>query len=338
MELLKPKFGEKNYKKIMDIDNPKLHKFITRYVELCNPDSVFVRTDAPEDASYIREKSKEKGEEKPLATEGHTIHFDGYYDQARDKSHTKYLLRPEETLGSDINSEDREKGLKEVHDLLKDSMMGKEMYICFFCLGPTDSEFSISAVQITDSCYVGHSEGILYRSGYEQFKKLGDSPEFFRFVHTAGILEDGISKDVYNRRVYIDLEEEMVFSTNTQYAGNTVGLKKLSMRLAIQRSDREGWLTEHMFLMGVYNSDKSRKTYFTGSFPSACGKTATAMLEGGLAGLYIAKALGKVDDELPVKIEEYTHALEEDRGSPFSIRLKAAIEEITVENIEEVLN
>lgn len=72
-----------------------------------------------------------------------------------------------------------------------------------------------------------------------------------------------------------------------------------------------------------------------------CGsieEATTAMLEGGLAGLYIAKALGKADDELPGKIEEYTHALEEDRSSPFSTRLKEAIEEITVENIEEVLN
>ena len=298
MELLKQKFGEKNYKKVIDIDNPKLHKFITRYVELCNPDSVFVRTDSPEDAAYIRERSKEKGEEKALATEGHTIHFDGYYDQARDKSHTKYLLKPGQTLGSDINSEDRDKGLVEVHDLLKDSMVGKEMYICFFCLGPTNSEFSISAVQITDSCYVAHSEGILYRSGYEQFKKLGQSGDFFRFVHTAGDLENGVSKEVYDRRVYIDLEEEMVFSTNTQYAGNTVGLKKLSMRLAIQKASKEGWLTEHMFIMGVYGPDKKRLTYFTGSFPSACGKTATAMLSGEkIIGDDIAY-LRKVDDKV----------------------------------------
>lgn len=298
MELLKQKFSEESYEKIQKLDNPELHKFIIRYVELCNPDSVFVRTDSDKDSLYIREKAKEKGEEKPLATDGHTVHFDGYYDQARDKSHTKYLLRPDEVLGSDINSEDRERGLKEIHDLLKDSMVGKEMYICFFCLGPTDSEFSIPAVQITDSCYVAHSEGILYRSGYKQFKKIGDSPRFFRFVHTAGKLEEGVSKDIYKRRIYIDLEKEMVFSANTQYAGNTVGLKKLSMRLAIKKSSEEGWLTEHMFIMGVHGPDKKRITYFTGSFPSACGKTATAMLEGekiiGDDIAYLRKIDGKI--------------------------------------------
>lgn len=278
--ILKEKLSEENLKKLEALENPKLHNFIAKYIEVCNPDTVFVRTDDPADAALLRQKAIDKGEEIKLDTEGHTMHFDGYFDQARDKAHTKYLLTPDQVLGSDINSEDRESGLKEVHGLLKDSMVGKEMYIAFFCLGPTNSEFSIPAVQITDSTYVAHSEDILYRSGYEQFRKIGDSERFFRFVHTAGVLENGVSKDVENRRVYIDLAEEMVFSTNTQYAGNTVGLKKLSMRLAIKRASEEGWLTEHMFVMGVHGPDKKRVTYFTGSFPSACGKTATSMLEG----------------------------------------------------------
>jgi len=280
--LFKRKCGEDGYEKLAAIDNPKLHDFLAKYITLCKPAHVFVRTDSAEDAAYIRKRTIEIGEEKPLATPSHTIHFDGYFDQARDKSNTKYLLRPDEVLGSDIKSVDREKGLKEIHDLMKDIMMGKEMYVCFFCLGPTGSEFSIPAVQITDSTYVAHSEDILYRSGYEEFKKLGDSGRFFRFLHSAGVLENNVSKDVYNRRVYIDLEEEMVYSANTQYAGNTVGLKKLAMRLAIKRASEEGWLTEHMFLMGVYGPGNKRVTYFTGSFPSACGKTATAMLEGEL--------------------------------------------------------
>ncbi|MGD2279492.1 MAG: phosphoenolpyruvate carboxykinase domain-containing protein, partial [Candidatus Omnitrophota bacterium] len=279
-ELFKKKCGEEGLNKLKAIDNAKVHDFVAKYITLLNPDSVFVRTDAKEDAEYIRKKAIEKREEKPLATPGHTIHFDGYYDQARDKANTKYLLRPDEVLGSDIKSVDREEGLKEVHDLFKNAMAGKEMYVCFFCLGPTDSEFSIPAVQITDSTYVAHSEDILYRSGFEQFKKIGGSGRFFRFAHTAGALKDNVSSDVYNRRVYIDLEEEMVFSANTQYAGNTVGLKKLAMRLAIKKASQEGWLTEHMFVMGIYGPGKKRVTYFTGSFPSACGKTATAMLEG----------------------------------------------------------
>jgi len=280
IEALKNRIGDENLKKLMALDNPKMHEFIFKYVDLFEPSKVFVRTDDPADAEYIRKQAIKNGEEAPLDIEGHTRHFDGYYDQGRDKANTKYLLEPDEVLGSDIVSEDREKGLKEIHEIFKGAMRGKEVYICFFCLGPTDSEFSIPAVQITDSSYVAHSESILYRSGYGQFKKIGGSLRFFRFVHTAGALEGNVSRDVYNRRVYIDLKEEMVFSANTQYAGNTVGLKKLAMRLAIKRASEEGWLTEHMFVMGVHGPGSKRKTYFIGSFPSACGKTATAMLEG----------------------------------------------------------
>lgn len=279
-DMLLAKCGEANYKKLTDLNNPKIYYFVAKYAELCDPDSIFVRTDSQEDVDYLRNRALELGEEKSLDIEGHTIHFDGYNDQARDKANTKYLLRPDEVLGSDISSIDREVGLAEVHNLYKDIMKGKQMYVCFFCLGPTGSEFSIPAVQITDSTYVAHSEDILYRSGYEEFKSLENPHRFFRLVHSAGELENGVSKDVANRRVYINLGEEIVYSVNTQYAGNTVGLKKLSMRLAIKRASEEGWLTEHMFVMGVHGPDQKRVTYFTGSFPSACGKTSTAMLEG----------------------------------------------------------
>ncbi|MEE8638516.1 MAG: phosphoenolpyruvate carboxykinase (GTP), partial [Candidatus Margulisiibacteriota bacterium] len=278
LKLLQEKCADVNYKKLLALDNSRLLDFVSRYVEHCNPASVFVRTDAPEDARYIRDKAIENGEERKLAAPGHTLHFDGFFDQARDKVNTKYLLPSGVDLGSNINSTEKVAGLKEVQGFLKNSMQGKEMYVAFFCLGPTNSEFSIPAVQITDSSYVAHSEDILYRSGYEEFKKHG-SEDFFKYVHSAGELENGVSKNIDKRRIYIDLEEDIVYSTNTQYAGNTVGLKKLSLRLAIQKSSHEGWLAEHMFLMGVHGPRK-RVTYFSGAFPSACGKTSTSMLEG----------------------------------------------------------
>ncbi len=280
-KILKTKLSEKNYKKLMHLPNPKLHAFIAQNIQLAEPAAVYVCDDSAEDADYIRKQALKMGEETPLAIKGHTYHFDGINDLARDKTSTRYLLRPSVFLGSDINSTDRDTGLEEIRELLKGCMRGKEMIVRFFCLGPTKSDFSIPCVQITDSYYVSHSEGILYRSGYEEFSSIGDSEEFFRFMHTAGELENGISKNTDKRRMYIDLEEDIVYSANTQYAGNTIGLKKLAMRLAIQKASLEHWLTEHMFIMGVRNlKDKKRLTYFTGSFPSACGKTSTAMLEG----------------------------------------------------------
>ncbi|MHC4997639.1 MAG: phosphoenolpyruvate carboxykinase (GTP) [Planctomycetota bacterium] len=280
MSILQEKLDPNNLEKLTAIKNAKMHAFVAEAIELTNPDSVVVFTDSKEDLDTIREKSKNGGGEHSLTMEGHTYHFDGPKDQARDKANTKYLLPEGMELGESLNSTDKATGLAEVKGFLKDSYVGKEMLVCFFCLGPTNSEFSISCVQVTDSYYVAHSECLLYRPGYEQFKTVGENDEFFQFLHTQGETDgNGCSINIDKRRVYMDLVENTVYSTNTQYAGNTVGLKKLSLRLAIQKASKEGWLAEHMFVMGV-NGPNGRKTYFTGAFPSACGKTSTAMLPG----------------------------------------------------------
>ncbi|MBE0522801.1 MAG: phosphoenolpyruvate carboxykinase (GTP) [Methanosarcinales archaeon] len=280
LEMLKARLGEGNYQKLIKIDNPNLYQFIAKYIELCNPEKIFVCTDSPEDILYVRQETIKAGEEMELAVEGHTYHFDGYHDQARDKDNSKYLLPQGVELGQNINAMDREEGLKEIRQNLKDIMQGNQLFIRFFCLGPLNSQFSIPAVQITDSGYVAHSEDQLYRQGYEEFVRLGRSARFLKFVHSAGELDERkTSKNIDERRVYIDLEDEIVFSTNTQYGGNTLGLKKLAMRPAIKRASKEGWLTEHMFIMGVHGPSE-RVTYFTGAFPSLCGKTSTSMLPG----------------------------------------------------------
>ncbi|NIO19732.1 MAG: phosphoenolpyruvate carboxykinase (GTP) [Candidatus Aenigmarchaeota archaeon] len=277
-EILKTKLDEENYRKLLEIKNPELHKFISVFIELCNPSKVFVCTDSDEDIDFIRQEAIKNGEEERLSLKGHTIHFDGYFDQARDKERTKFLVPRGKDLGPHIRSMDREEGLKEINEIIKNTMKGHTLYILFFCLGPTNSEFSIPSVQLTDSSYVAHSESLLYRKGYEEFKRSGK--RFFKFVHSEGELDEkNTSKNIDKRRVYIDMENEIVYSVNTQYGGNTIGLKKLAMRLAINRASLEGWLTEHMLLMGVHGPNE-RVTYFTGAFPSLCGKTSTSMVPG----------------------------------------------------------
>ncbi|MFW5991839.1 MAG: phosphoenolpyruvate carboxykinase (GTP), partial [Halanaerobiaceae bacterium] len=271
--------SEENMRKLEALNNDKVMEVVEMAVDLCKPEKVTVITDDKEDINYVRQLALDNGEEKPLAMEGHTYHFDGPNDQARDKEHTKYLLKEEEDLGLDINSIEREKGIEEVLSYLDGSMKGKEMLVRFFSLGPNKSIFSIPAMQITDSSYVAHSEDILYRVGYEDFKLLEGSEDFLYFLHSAGHLENGVSADIDKRRIYIDLYEDRVFSVNNQYAGNSVGLKKLAFRLAIKKASKEGWLAEHMFISGVHGPD-NRVTYFTGAFPSACGKTSTAMIPG----------------------------------------------------------
>jgi len=267
--------------KLEALHNSHVMDQVKEFASLCKPDRVTVITDDPEEIAYVRRLALEKGEESRLKTEGHTIHYDGFHDQARDKEHTAVLLPEGQTLSRGINSVERETGLKEVLSLLDGAMRGKEMLVRFFSLGPTDSRFSLCAIQITDSAYVTHSEDLLYRSGYEQFKRLGGSPDFFTFVHSAGELDErNCTINVDKRRIYVDIIDGKVYSVNNQYAGNSLGLKKLALRLGIYRANHEDWLTEHMLVMGVHPPDKDRVTYFTGAYPSACGKTSTAMIPG----------------------------------------------------------
>ncbi|TXT55317.1 MAG: Phosphoenolpyruvate carboxykinase [GTP] [Candidatus Thorarchaeota archaeon] len=277
--ILEAALTDVNFRKLLAIPNRRVHRFVAEAIELCKPMKVFVCNDSRMDTEYIRRTAIARGEETPLSNPYHTVHFDGFYDQARDKERTLYLVPEGESLGEQLAQMDREKGLKMVQDRMDGNMEHKKMVVRFFCLGPLDSPFSIPCVQITDSFYVAHSEDLLYRRGYEYFRRLPEDREIFWMLHSSGKLIHAVSTDWKKRGVAIDYKENTVYSFNTQYAGNTIGLKKLALRLAIRKADREGWLAEHMFLMGV-KGPGSRKTYFTGAFPSGCGKTSTSMVRG----------------------------------------------------------
>ena len=283
--------------KLEALNNPKVMAYVEEAIKICRPAKVTVITDSEEDTKYIRELAIKNQEENPLKLKGHTIHFDSPKDQGRDKQHTRYLVSKKVDWGINVNYILKDEGLPEILSIIDGIMEGKEMLIAFFSLGPTNSPFSLRAMQITDSAYVVHSEKILYRSGYEEFKRLNGSDDFFYFLHSAGRLVNNVTADIDKRRIYIDLEENRVYTVNNQYAGNSVGLKKLAFRLAIQKAQREGWLAEHMFLMGVHGKP-GRTTYFAGAFPSACGKTSTAMLPGqSIVGDDIAY-FRKIDGEI----------------------------------------
>ena len=177
---LKTRLGEEGYQKISRIGNPALDEFLAKYIILCNPHKVFICTDSADDLKYIRESAVNNGEETKLGLEGHTIHFDAYGDQGRDKEHTNILVPKGMDLGESISTRDRDQGYTEVHEILKDMMKGRELYVRFFCLGPTNSDFSMPCVQLTDSAYVAHSEDLLYRQGYEEFVRQGASGHFFK--------------------------------------------------------------------------------------------------------------------------------------------------------------
>ena len=279
-DVLRDRLDDENIAKLESLNNQHITELVAKYVLHLNPDSVFVCDDSEEDLNYLREAAVSKGEEKKLATEGHRLHFDNYHDQARDKSNTKILLSPGESISENINTMDRDDGLAEIHDVMAGIMSGSEMYVIFRCLAPQGSIFSIPCIQITDSAYVCHNELLLFRPGFEEMKKLKGSDKFFTFIHSQGELtKDNCSKNLDKRRVYIDLDGSTVYSANNQYGGNSIGPKKHAMRLAIYEASKSDWLCEHMFIMGVHGPGE-RVTYFAGAYPSACGKTSTAMVPG----------------------------------------------------------
>ena len=274
--------------KLISLNNIHVLTITSNFIDLCKPSKVSVISDSKDDIDYVRNRTINVGEESKLNLEGHTIHYDGFetmtdHDQARDKEHTQVLLLKEDNNTYPwINTMHREEGLNEILNIMDGCMKGHECLVRFFCLGPKNSDFSILALQLTDSFYVAHSEDLLYREGYEEFKNLQGSDNFFYFIHSTGELKDQlpVTKDLTKRRIYIDLKEGRVLSCYNTYAGNSLGLKKLALRLGIFKANNEDWLTEHYFIMGLHQKGKDRITYATGAFPSACGKTSTAMLPG----------------------------------------------------------
>ncbi len=283
-QLLKQRMSSESYQKLQALNNEKVMEFIGFFTEHCDPASIYVCTDSLSDQQYVRDQALKLGEEVTLHYPKQTIHWDGYGDQGRDTKNTKFMV-PKEKLESmkEYGAVEYEEGYAEIMEISKGIMKGKAAVVLFFSEGPTESPFTIPCIQFTDSWYVAHSEFILYRSAYSHFLQMKDAEkaDFFRFIHSAGELdENNNTKYLDKRRVFMDLEHNMVYSMNAQYAGNSVGLKKHSMRLAIAKSGREDWLCEHMFVMAAIDEDKKRKTYFCGAYPSACGKTSTAMIPG----------------------------------------------------------
>lgn len=277
-KILETRLSEENLRKILELQNPVLNELIASAILKFQPKSVFISTGSEEDLHYIRARAIRNGEEKSLLMPGHTIHYDGYEDQGRDPANTKFCVSDTSALGSGLNAIEREAGIAEINDIMNGIMRGREMIVGFYSLGPLGTEFAIPCVQITDSFYVAHSEDLLYRGGYELFKAQQAQDGFFGFLHSAGTLANGVSSDFDLRRIFIDLEENFVYSANTQYAGNTVAAKKLAHRLAIRKAAQEGWLSEHLLLSGVSSCEGNRTTYISGAFPSWCGKTSTSML------------------------------------------------------------
>lgn len=253
-----------------------------------DPASIFINTGSEEDINYIRQQALEKGEELPLAIKKHTYHFDGPNDQGRDVANTKYLASPETEISSLQKKIDHQTGIMEVRNLLNNIMRRREMIVTFISRGPIGCPAADPTLQLTDSFYVVHSEFLLYRMMPPEAFSEDVAKKGYMFIntHSAGELtSDNVSANLDKRRIYMDVERFRSYSTNCQYAGNSVAPKKINHRFGNMNNLRNHFgqrLEEHMFITGFQTGDEV--VYFAGAYPSGCGKTGTAMTGTHLVG------------------------------------------------------
>jgi len=259
------------------IKNKAVRLKIANAIVLCDPDKVFVNTASDEDRQFIKDLSLEKGEEKALPMENHTIHYDLKQEQGRIIDRTFYISNEGEEVNSLANKMDRGQAFEDIKDKMTGIMKGKLMMIGFYLRGPVGAPASNPAVEITSSTYVMHSADILYRNVYTAFdqeaEKLG---HFFTNIHSEGLNR---AEDLPNARVFMDRSHLTTYSFNCTYAGNTLLMKKGNHRFAVDRAvyeKRAEQLAEHMFITGI-EGPGGRVTWMIGAAPSGCGKTTSAM-------------------------------------------------------------
>ena len=252
MQVIDKNVDAANKEKLSKVKNEEALIKIANAIAMCKPQQVFVDTGSPEDVQWVREYSLEKGEEKKLAKDGHTIHFDLPEDQARLVNQTYYIINEGEQLSSLSKSILRPEALDYVKSYMDGIMSDKTMMIGFFSRGPAGAEAAIPAIEISSSTYVMHSGELLYRNCYEDFDaEVERAGIFFTNVHSEG---PNRPEDVPNARIFMDRSWFTTFSTFCTYAGNTLLLKKGNHRFAVDYTTYYklgNQLSEHMFITGM---------------------------------------------------------------------------------------
>ena len=200
------------------------------------------------------------------------LHRSAPHDVARTEHLTYVCTQNKDDSGPNNNWMDPAAAKAKLTPLFSGCMKGRTMFVVPFLMGPAGSEFSKVGVEITDSRYVVLSMRIMTRVGQIALDQLGGSDEFTRCLHSIGDLSP-------DRRFIMHFpEENTVWSIGSGYGGNALlGKKCMALRLASWLARKEGWLAEHMLILGLQDP-QNRMHYVCGAFPSACGKTNLAML------------------------------------------------------------
>ena len=250
-------------------------QWVDEVSRLTTPDSVVYCDGSEEERQRIVGECLAAGELIQLDQRklpGCYLHRSAPHDVARTEHLTFVCTERRDDAGPNNNWMAPGDAVAKLTPLFRGAMKGRTMFVVPFLMGPPGSRFTKVGVEITDSRYVVLNMRIMTRMGQVALEHLGESDDFTRCLHSLGDLSP-------DRRLIVHFpQDNAVWSIGSGYGGNALlGKKCMALRLASYVGRQEGWLAEHMLILGLRSPD-GRTRYVTGAFPSACGKTNLAML------------------------------------------------------------
>ncbi|MDD4700217.1 MAG: phosphoenolpyruvate carboxykinase (GTP) [Oscillospiraceae bacterium] len=256
-------------------NNKTILTWLEEMKALLNPDNVVWIDGSEEQLEQLRAQSVASGELTKLNEEllpDCYLHRTAINDVARVENRTFICSKKEENAGPTNNWMDPQQAYKMLYDIARGSYAGRTMYIIPFSMGPIGSPLAKAGIEVTDSIYVVLNMAIMTRTGQKVLDVLGDSNDWVRGLHSRC--------DIDEEKRYICQfpEDNTIISVNSGYGGNVLlGKKCFALRIASYQGWNEGWMAEHMLILGIENPQGEVK-YVAAAFPSACGKTNLAML------------------------------------------------------------
>ena len=256
-------------------ENKTVIKWLDEMKALLCPDKVMWIDGSESQLDELRKEAVETGEMIKLNEEklpGCYLHRTKPNDVARVEDRTFICTKDKETAGPTNNWCDPEEMYKKLYNIARGTYKGRTMYIIPYSMGPIGSPLAKIGIEVTDSIYVVLNMAIMTRVGAEVLKVLGDSNDWVRGLHA----KCDVNPD--DRYICHFPEDNTIISVNSAYGGNVLlGKKCFALRIASFQGWKEGWMAEHMLILGLQNP-KGEIKYVAAAFPSACGKTNLAML------------------------------------------------------------